>query len=96
MIPMQVTTILEQTPEQFQLLQQLIIGGGKVNTSLYEALQQLPTQCYATYGMTETITHIAIQKLNGTNKSAVFSALPSVHLSVDERGWFGNRGTCCI
>ena len=86
MIPMQVSNIVEQTPEKFQLLQQLIIGGGKVNRSLYQQLQQLPTQCYATYGMTETITHIAIQQLNGAGQSAVYNALPSVKLSLDERG----------
>jgi len=85
MVPMQVATVLEESPEQFDLLSQLIIGGGKVGQQLYKALQDLPTACYATYGMTETITHIAIQILNGRSKSPLFLALPHVHLSLDTR-----------
>ena len=85
MVPMQVTIVQEESPEQFKFLEQLIIGGGKVGQALYKALQQLPTQCYATYGMTETITHIAIQKLNGTRQSDYFEALPDIQLSLDHR-----------
>jgi len=85
MVPMQVTTIHAASPKQFERIKQLIIGGGKVGQTLYKALQQLPTQCYATYGMTETITHIAIQKLNGIRKSDYFEALPDIQLSLDHR-----------
>jgi len=85
MVPMQVTTVHKESPEQFERIAQLIIGGGKVGQALYRALQQLPTQCYATYGMTETITHIAIQKLNGIRQSDYFEALPDIQLSLDKR-----------
>ncbi len=86
MVPMQVTKVLEESPEQLEQITQLIIGGGKVGQALYKELQKLPTQCYATYGMTETITHIAIQKLNGVGQSDYFEALPAIQLSLDNRG----------
>jgi len=85
MVPLQVTHMLAKTPEKAAFLSQLIIGGGKVSAILNEALQELATKCYATYGMTETISHIAIQKLNGPNKSATFQVLPKVDLSLDKR-----------
>ncbi len=85
MVPMQVTKVLEESPKQLDQIKQLIIGGGKVGQTLYKALQPLTTQCFATYGMTETITHIAIQKLNGTAKSDYFEALPAIQLSLDQR-----------
>ena len=86
MVPMQVTKVLEESPEQLEQITQLIIGGGKVGQALYKELQNLSTQCYATYGMTETITHIAIQKLNGVGQSDYFEALPAIQLSLDNRG----------
>lgn len=85
MVPMQVTKILEESSKQLDRIQQLIIGGGKVGQALYKELQNLPTRCYATYGMTETITHIAIQKLNGVGQSDYFEALPAIQLSLDQR-----------
>jgi len=85
MVPLQVAKMLEKTPQKAAFLSQLIIGGGKVSENLNKQLQNLSTKCYATYGMTETITHIAIQKLNGPDKKLTFQALPEVRLSLDKR-----------
>ena len=46
------------------LVKKLLIGGGVVSQGLQDALQGLSTQCFASYGMTETVTHIAVKKLN--------------------------------
>ena len=86
MVPMQVATIISQTPSKMDLIKQLIIGGGKVNHQLWEQLQTISTACFATYGMTETITHIAIQSLNGKKKADAFQTLPNVKIAQDTRG----------
>ena len=86
MVPLQVATIFEESPEKFSLIKKLIIGGGKVDTQLSEKLETISTQCYATYGMTETITHVAIKKLNGPHQTAFFEALSNISLSTDKRG----------
>ncbi len=86
MIPLQVANTFEQSPQKFKWIEQLIIGGGKVDYILREQLQKVDTQCFATYGMTETITHIAIKKLSGPGQSNYFQALPDVFLSKDDRG----------
>lgn len=75
MTPHQVSTCLAENPEKFDLIDQLIIGGGAVNKALQEQLQRLKTKCYATYGMTETITHVAVQKLNGIGPNGNFKAI---------------------
>lgn len=41
---------------------------------------------YETYGMTETLTHVAIKPLNGPNKSDVFTVLDGVHFEIDDKG----------
>ena len=85
MIPLQVANAFEQNPAKFKWIKQLIIGGGKVDGALQKQLQNIDTQCFATYGMTETITHVAVKKLNGLDQSDYFQALPDVFLAKDER-----------
>ena len=76
MVPLQAQHSLEMLPN----VKKLIIGGVKINKTLEEALLQLPTKVYETYGMTETITHIAA-KLVG---EPAFTVLPHVTISYDE------------
>jgi len=86
MVPLQVTNIFEQSPNKFKLIKKLIIGGGKVDTQLHAKLQDISTQCYATYGMTETITHVAIKGLNGEHQTNYFEGLSGIHFTMDKRG----------
>ena len=72
MTPMQVNTVLNQSPDKLNLIEQLIIGGAPVNSPLESKLQEVKTHCYSTYGMTESITHIAVKKLNGKIQKQVF------------------------
>lgn len=67
-------------------VKKLIIGGGAVSSELEQRLQQLSTRVFATYGMTETISHFAVRQLNGIEKSAIFSALPKVNFSQTKNG----------
>lgn len=60
MVPMQVQASLWD----LHLVKKLLIGGGVVSQGLQNALQGLSTECFASYGMTETVTHIAVKKLN--------------------------------
>lgn len=56
MVPMQVETTLTnpETRSRFARIKQVIIGGAAVSPTLEQGLQELPTRCYGTYGMTET------------------------------------------
>lgn len=64
----------------------LIVGGGAVPWKLEEELQSLSTNIFATYGMTETISHIAVRPINGNERSMIFSALPKVDFLLTETG----------
>lgn len=85
MTPHQVITILSESPEKLNLIDKLIIGGGAVSTKLRMALQECSTACYATYGMTETITHIAVQKLNGNDASDHFKGVGKTTFSLGNK-----------
>ena len=60
----------------------LIIGGGAVDARLEADIQFLPGAVYSTYGMTETLSHIALRRLNGPAASEHYHPFSSVHLSL--------------
>ncbi|MGB0949752.1 MAG: AMP-binding protein, partial [Marinirhabdus sp.] len=65
-------------------IKKLIVGGGAIPYNLERQLQDKTTQAYATYGMTETVSHIALKKLNGENASESFEVLPSYSVEVNK------------
>jgi len=77
MVPLQV----ENSLGQLNQIKKLIIGGAAVNSSLKSKLKSFNTKIYETYGMTETITHIAAKSIN----EKCFQALPDVTLLIDDR-----------
>ncbi len=83
LVPMQVSRTLSQPGgrEQLALVRTLLLGGGFVNPELEEALQSLPTRIFVSYGMTETLSHIALRRLNGEERSSAYTPLPGVRLS---------------
>jgi O-succinylbenzoic acid--CoA ligase len=82
MVPLQLANSI---PDLFKV-RKLIVGGGVVSNNLKRKLNNISTEVYATYGMTETITHIAIKKLNYfSEKGNYFTLLPNVSISLDSR-----------
>lgn len=77
MVPLQV----EKSLTQLHRVQKIIIGGAKLSSTLTAALKQLSTEVYETYGMTETITHIAAKKVQDN----AFSVLPGILITTDKR-----------
>ena len=63
--PMQCFEILkdQQSAILFSSIQQVIIGGGKISDALLALLREQPNAVYETFGMTETISHIALRKI---------------------------------
>ena len=86
MVPMQVYNSL-QVPEEKERLKQirhLIIGGGAIDDALAAALRTFPNHVWSTYGMTETLSHIALRRLNGPEASEWYTPFPSVKVSLNE------------
>ena len=84
MTPMQVFNTLE-IPEEYEKLKQikhLIIGGGAVNSDMANILKAFPYAVWSTYGMTETLSHIALRRLNGPTASDWYTPFEGVHLTL--------------
>jgi len=82
-VPMQVQTILanNKSKANYQNIDTVIIGGGRINEKLDAQIQTLKNDNYATFGMTETISHIALRNISKKEKS--FTALPFVSFRSD-------------
>ena len=86
MVPMQVYNSLQVPEEKERLMQirHLIIGGGAIDDALAAALTTFPNHVWSTYGMTETLSHIALRRLNGPDASEWYTPFPSVKVSLNE------------
>ena len=79
MVPLQAKNSLKKLKQK--KIKKLIIGGVRIHKALEKELVKLPMEIYETYGMTETITHIAAKRIG----EEAFTTLPNVTVSSDER-----------
>ena len=90
MVPMQVYNTLQVPEERERLthIRHLIIGGGAIDASLEKELQALPGNIaiWSTYGMTETLSHIALRRINGAEASEWYQPFDSVKISQTDEG----------
>jgi O-succinylbenzoic acid--CoA ligase len=85
MVPLQVLNILNGRNNMLPI-KKLIIGGADTGPELENRLFHISTEVYATYGMAETCSHVAIRRLSGTDHKEAYHALSGVTLTQDERG----------
>ncbi|RTZ04586.1 O-succinylbenzoic acid--CoA ligase [Flavobacterium bomense] len=77
MVPLQAQNSLTMLKN----VKKMIVGGAKMNKTLEKGLCKLKTKVYETYGMTETITHIAAKEIG----EVAFSVLPNIKIAKDDR-----------
>ncbi len=83
MVPLQLKNMIDYT----STIKTIIVGGSKVTKPLQEKIKNCTSRFYETYGMTETVTHVAVRPLQSKvfEGSNVFKALPNVTFSTDSR-----------
>ncbi|MGB3144107.1 MAG: AMP-binding protein [Maribacter sp.] len=81
MVPLQADNCISKINQ----VKTLLIGGAPIAPDLRIALNNVKSGNYETYGMTETITHIAVKEMK-PDQDNTFYALPNVTLSQDGRG----------
>ncbi|MBT8186602.1 MAG: AMP-binding protein [Croceitalea sp.] len=78
MVPMQLSNSIKQLSQ----VNKLIVGGAPLSKKIKSCLSKQSTKVYETYGMTETITHIAAKPIDQDS----FEVLPNVGITKDNRG----------
>lgn len=88
MVPMQ----LQASLKEMDRVSTVLVGGAPISKNLLEALSDLDSTVYQSYGMSETASHIALRKLNPLPEGAksgafpAFQVLPGIEVEQDERG----------
>ena len=87
-VPLQVQNLVgnEISRKRFETIRNVIIGGAPVSPSLEKELEGCANGVFATFAMTETLSHIALRRLSGKNRSDRYFALQGVEFEKDERG----------
>ena len=88
MVPMQVYNTLQVPEERERLMQirHLIIGGGAIDEAMEAELRTFPHAVWSTYGMTETLSHIALRRISGPEASEWYTPFRTVKLSTTSEG----------
>ena len=88
MVPLQVYNTLQvaEETEQLKHFTHLIIGGGAIDTQLAECLKDFPNYVWSTYGMTETLSHIALRRLNGPEATEWYKPFSNVNVAINNDG----------
>ena len=88
MVPMQVYNSLkvEEGRRLWRDIKHLIIGGGAINRDMAEALRGFPNAVWSTYGMTETLSHIALRRLSGAEASEWYEPFDGVGVTTSADG----------
>ena len=86
MVPIQVYNLLqtEEGRNRLKTIKHLIIGGGAVDEAMARELKTFPNAVWSTYGMTETLSHIALRRLSGPEASEWYTPFEGVTLSLNE------------
>jgi o-succinylbenzoate---CoA ligase len=86
LVPYQLHQTLTNARERLDQIGKVIVGGAPVSGEILRSLDSLRSCIILTYGMTETLSHIALQRLNGPSKNDRFNTLPGVRITKDGRG----------
>lgn len=91
-VPLQAREILRDptTKNKLSRIKYTIIGGSSLDAELEHELSTLPNGIYSTYGMTETLSHIALRRVSGTDTNPYYTPLEGISV------YLSDRGTLCI
>ncbi len=86
MTPHQAASLLQSPDgeEKIRKIDHLLLGGSPLPPTLEGKLSRLDNDIRHTYGMTETLSHVAMRHITGPNRSLWFSPLPGIKITLDK------------
>lgn len=94
MVPLQLAACLddELTRPLVESCGKILLGGAPLSLALDTRIQQLRVPVFQSYGMTETVSHVALRRVNGPQRTEAYHMLPGIDFGVDDRGCLWVRG----
>lgn len=84
--PFQASQILSQNPEKLAQVGAVLIGGGQVSHELKAQLREAGVRAFASFGMTETLSHFALADLGAEGEDVRYVPLDGVTLKINKEG----------
>ncbi|MCU0421338.1 MAG: AMP-binding protein [Bacteroidia bacterium] len=83
-VPMQLFDVchIEWHRNKLERFHHILLGGAAANKNTLDALASIHTAIWQTYGMTETLSHIALRRVG---KDTYYKTLPGIKIKTDER-----------
>lgn len=92
-VPYQIYHIIEAGRlEELGKIKNVLIGGAPISDEAFRQISSLPNASYMTYGMTETVTHIALMRITGEPGEATYHTLPNLAVGVNEHDCLWVKG----
>jgi O-succinylbenzoic acid--CoA ligase len=83
MTPMQLHRSIAKEPAKIHHLKKILLGGSGVSQELLNDIRKLDMPIWLGYGMTESLTHVAVKSLNGIDPKDFYVAVDdSIRFSV--------------
>ncbi len=79
-VPLQINRIIEKDIDYLKQIKNIIIGGGVLNSKTEQKLVESGINAYVTFGMTETLSHIALRKIGEEE----YQVLDGIVISIDD------------
>ncbi len=94
MVPLQLSACLsgESTRQMVERCGKILLGGAPISLALETQIQQLRVPVYQSYGMTETVSHVALRRVNGPDRTEGYQILDNIDFGVDDRGCLWVQG----
>ena len=83
LVPSQARASLDREPTAWHQVRTVILGGGMVDAGLERRLATLDTAVWQTFGMTETISHVALRRIGA---DVAYTALDGVRFATTQDG----------
>ena len=80
LVPTQLQQSLQHDLQKLKAIKQILVGGGELNTDLQQACKDAELNVWLSYGMTETLSHVALKQISPITASC-FTALAGIHFS---------------
>lgn len=84
LVPMQLEAAVDTAVEKLKSIKTILVGGASVSEELIQKLKDKKITVFQSYGMTETISHVAIRKI-GFETEEYYQALPGITFSSDDQ-----------
>ncbi len=81
LVPYQLKHIISDTPSKLNLISTILLGGAPVSYELKQKIQTLNPEFFESFGMTETMSHIALKNLKSGN--TYFTTLEGINISIN-------------